>query len=86
MPRFEQWSELVPGIVIAATATPYRRPRFQGICLKLMAVFRVLGVRSLANYWCVYDDRLFRTQDGKRIRFKVQGKGNTREYLVIVET
>jgi hypothetical protein len=32
-----------------------------------------------------YHDRLFRTDEGKCLRFVVQGKGNSRKYVVIAE-
>jgi hypothetical protein len=33
-----------------------------------------------------YDRRLFATADGRRLRFVVEGKGNTRRYTVVLET
>jgi hypothetical protein len=139
MPRFEQWSDIVAGIVLASDfGDPLQQAEIPGgfdvelrdmhSLMKILAPEETLrrdwkfdqiieqikehGLFEDADIWVGrqqremfekdggitsagksffgkllvrYDDRLFRTEEGKCLRLRVEGKGNTRKYVVIAE-
>ena len=144
MPRFEEWSKIVPGIVIAAKyADPLAAPELPTDIeiADMRALVKILAPeppvegeeRQMRRVWRFdeiideirehglfedveiwqgrqqrdlfdsdgkitsagksffgklltrYNERLFKTDEDSRLRFRVEGKGNSRKYIIVVE-